>query len=134
MPRNFDRQDVLGAIEGCGGITLTVATRLGCEWHTADKYIKKWESTKQAFADESDKGLDRAESLIARNIDLGLRIQQETKQPVDSSDAKWLLSRKGKDRGYAERREIAGTGEGGAIPLITQIVANVSEGGDENDV
>jgi hypothetical protein len=88
---------------------------LGCEWHTADTYIKKWESTKQAFEDENDKGLDRAESLIARNIDLGLRIQNETKQPVDSSDAKWLLSRKGKDRGYAERKEIAGPGEDGAL-------------------
>jgi len=122
----FDRQKVLDAIEGSGGTTLAVAGRLGCAWHTAKAYIEKWESTKQAFEAETEKTLDRAESLIARNIDLGLRIQQETKLPVDSSDAKWVLSRKGKDRGYAERLEHSGTGEGGAIPIeIREVIVRL---------
>lgn len=119
MPKNYDRQDVLNAIEGSGGVTLTVASRLGCAWHTAEKYIQMWESTKQAFADEDNKTLDRAESVIRRNIDLALKTQQETMRPVDSGDAKWVLSRKGKDRGWAERHELRheGTGSKGEIEI-----------------
>jgi hypothetical protein len=36
---------------------------------------------------------------------LGLRQQQEQRAIVDSGDAKWLLSRKGKARGYADKLE-----------------------------
>ena len=105
LGQNFQREQIMEAIQGCGGITLTVATRLGCAWHTAEYYIKKWVSTKQAFDAEDEKTLDRAESLVKRNIDLGLKIQQDTKKPVDSGDAKWILSRKGKSRGYAPKSE-----------------------------
>jgi hypothetical protein len=117
MSRNFDRQVVLEAIRGSGGITSAVAKALGCEWHTAESYINKWESTKQAFAAEGETILDKAESLLERNITLGLRIQQDEHRIVDSADAKWLLSRKGKHRGYAERKEIGGTGEDGEIVI-----------------
>ncbi len=105
---DFDRETVLEAIKGSGGITSAIAKALGCQWHTADKYIHKWESTRQAFEAEGETVLDKAESLLERNITLGLRIQQEEHKIVDSADAKWLLARKGKHRGYAERREVTG--------------------------
>jgi len=108
---------VLAAIENCGGIMLTVAANLGCAWATARVYVNKWASTKEAFEVEGEKNLDRAESVVMRNIDLALRLQRETQEPVDSGDAKWLLSRKGKSRGYADKQEVelGGKGQDGAI-------------------
>ena len=96
---------MLEAISGSGGSTLTVATELRCDWITAKRYIEKWETTKRAFEAESEKVLDVAESVVQRNIQLAYRKQIETKQPVDTGDAKWLLSRKGKARGYADQQE-----------------------------
>ena len=119
MTRGFDRQEVLDAIEGSGGIVSAIASKLDCTWHTAQSYVLKWQSTKQAFENESERLLDQAESLIERNITLGLRIQQETRQPVDSGDAKWVLSRKGKGRGYADKSEIEMTGD---HPIIFKVV------------
>lgn len=121
---DFDRQTVLEAIKGSGGITSAVAKALGCAWHTAESYVNKWESTKQAFAAEGETVLDKAESLLERNITLGLRIQQEERRIVDSSDAKWLLARKGKHRGYSERHELT-DGEGNAVPIVTEVVVNM---------
>lgn len=119
MTRGFDRQEVLKAIDGCGGIVMVVASRLGCAWHTAESYIQKWESTKLVFEDEDKETIERAASLIKRNIDLGLKKQQEDGVIVDSGDARWLLSRKGKDMGWAERTEVKheGTGEGGEVVI-----------------
>jgi len=119
MVKGYSRERLLEAIKGSGGITLTVAQRLGCDWVTAKRYIEKWESTKEAFRSENEQILDVAESVLSRNIRLAYRQQEDTGLPVDSGDAKWLLARKGKRRGYADKQEIeyGGTGEGGAIPI-----------------
>jgi len=106
MTKNYPLDHVLEQIEGSGGITLTVATRLGCDWITAKRYIEKWETTKRAFEAEREKILDVAESVVNRNIQLAYRQQNETQQPVDSGDAKWVLSRLGKQRGYADKQEL----------------------------
>ena len=49
MAKNYSLETMLQAIEGSGGITLTVATRLQCDWITAKRYIQKWETTRMAF-------------------------------------------------------------------------------------
>lgn len=117
MTKGYTREHVLEQIEGSGGIMLTVARRLGCDWMTAKKYVNLWKSTKAAFESESEKILDVAESVLQRNIQLAYRRQNETQVPVDSGDAKWLLSRKGKARGYADKSEVevGGKGKDGAI-------------------
>jgi len=104
--KGYSLQTMMDAIDGSGGITLTVAQRLQCDWMTARKYINKWETTKAAFEAEREKVLDVAESVVNRNIQLAYRMQNETQQPVDSGDAKWVLSRLGKSRGYADKQEI----------------------------
>jgi len=106
MTKNYPLEHVLEQIEGSGGITLTVAQRLGCDWLTAKRYVEKWETTKRAFEAEREKVLDVAESVVNRNIQLAYRMQNETQQPVDSGDAKWVLSRLGKSRGYADKQEL----------------------------
>jgi len=101
------KQDiVLDAIKGSGAIMSTIARRLGVDWHTADKYCRKWEATKQALIDEEERTLDLAESTLLKSIESG-----------DTQSAKWYLSTKGKKRGYSERHEITGA-EGVAIKVV----------------
>lgn len=96
-PKTYTTEDVLQAIKGSGAIVSTVAKRLSCQWITAKRYIDKWDETRRAFIDETETILDMAESKLYESIQGG-----------NTQDAKWLLSTKGKNRGYSERKEITG--------------------------
>jgi len=123
MTKGYSREKVLKAVTGCGGVVQTVAQRLGCSWKTAKRYIDKWTSTREAFEAELETILDIAESVLFRNIRVAYQAQRvETDHGieyvrVDLGDVKWLLSRKGKDRGYDQRQQVAGTGPDGSIPV-----------------
>jgi len=103
-------------IPGSAGIITTIAARVGCSWHTAKRYIYGMATVKAAYDAEIEKNLDRAESLILVNLQLGLNEQKVTQKPVDSADARWYLRMKGKGRGYVERQEVTGV-EGGPLVL-----------------
>ena len=90
---------VIKAIKGSGGIINTIAKRLDCDWHTAKKYINKWDKTIAAFDDERESILDMAEGVIYTSIRGG-----------NSQDAKWILSTLGKNRGFSEKHEIEHSG------------------------
>lgn len=85
------KEDVLSAIKGSYGIVLTIAGRLGCESRTAKKLIDRWEETRQAYEDENNHILDICESKVYKSVIEG-----------DLNNAKWVLSRKGKDRGWGD--------------------------------
>lgn len=106
-PLRFTKEQVLEAIDGCGGIVLPVSRRLGCAWDSAKKFIDKWAETRQAFENERATFLDSCESVLVRNVQLALKAQAGG-DIADSSDAKWVVSRLGKERGWAERQEITG--------------------------
>ena len=100
--------DDLVAIEGSYGDKTAIGKRLGVCRQTVTSYLKRWASADKAYQEELEGVLDMAESLVAGNIKLGLGKQQEELAPVDSSDARWILRMKGRQRGYAEtqRHEI----------------------------
>lgn len=102
----FRAQQFIDAIPGTGGIISSIAKRVGCNWHTAKKYIREYPTVQQAYDDECQTPVDWAESVVIRNIALALREQEQTNEPVDSSDAKWLLIHKGKTRGYTTKAEL----------------------------
>lgn len=56
----FTAKDFIEAIPGTGGIVSTIAKAVGCEWHTAKKYIDNYPTVKQAYDDECEKNLDIA--------------------------------------------------------------------------
>jgi hypothetical protein len=85
------------AIPGTAGIVSAIAKRVGCDWHTAKRYIAKYPTVQRAYDDEAEKVLDLAETKVIEAINTG-----------DMGTARWYLSTKGKNRGYAERREITG--------------------------
>ena len=98
--RHYTEQEVLKAIKGCGGVVLTVAEKLNCQWKTADNFIKKWESTLSAFEDEGISVKDISERKIIDAI-----------KGDDVQTAKWYLSKKAKDRGYGDTIEIENKAE-----------------------
>jgi len=118
---HYTTQQFIEAIPGSGGVISTIATRVKCGWHTADRWIKTRPTVRVAYQDELEKGLDQAESVVLGNINQAMRKHKQNKDEgilaqVDSTDAKWYLSRKGKGRGYIPASEITGP-EGGPIPL-----------------
>jgi hypothetical protein len=117
--------EVLQAIKGSGGIKMTIARRLGITRPTLDKYIGQWKSAAVALQEEEENGLDVAESVIKGNIQAAAKLQQQTNYAiiVDSGDAKWYLSRKGRHRGYVERQEVTGAA-GDSLQVVIRYADN----------
>jgi hypothetical protein len=94
-----NKDQVLKAIKNSGGIMSTIARGIGCDWHTAKKYVMQWDETKEALQDETETILDMAEGALYGSIKEG-----------NTQDAKWLLATKGRKRGFNEKLDIEHTG------------------------
>lgn len=133
----YKAADFIKAIKGSGGIISTIASRVGCDWNTAKKYITAYTTIKDAYDAEIEANTDTAESVVITNIKATIAIQQRElrlaqlaessgndKEAIahyrlalsDATDAKWWLTRKGKDRGFTERSELTGA-DGGDLTL-----------------
>jgi hypothetical protein len=107
MAYNFTMEQVLDAIKGSFGIMSKVARALdGCAWHTAEAWVNKWATTRQAYKDEEERALDVSESQLIQKCNEG-----------DGPMIRFHLATKGKQRGYTERHEVTGA-EGGAVRVI----------------
>ena len=80
MP-SYKAQDFIDAIPNTGGVIETIAKRVGCDWHTAKKYIEDHATVKQAYENEKSRVDDAARSVVISNI--------VTDKNVDT--AKWWL-------------------------------------------
>lgn len=94
MGNHYTAEQFLKAIPGSGGIISEIARRVGCDWNTAQKYIKRFATVQQAYDDECESILDAAEGQ------LHLAVQEGEMWAV-----KYILSTKGKSRGYTEKSE-----------------------------
>ena len=70
---------------GSGGIITALAKAVGCEWHTAKKWIEDHPTVKQAWQDERSSITDRAQHNIVKAI-LG-----DKDTPGDVQLSKWWL-------------------------------------------
>lgn len=102
----YKAEQFIKAIPGSGGIIAVISSRVGCEWHTAQKYINDFPTVKAAYDDECERVADVAEGVVIKNIQFAAKEQDNTKKPVDSGDAKWWLSRKARGRGYSDKMDI----------------------------
>jgi len=89
MAYDFTKDTIVQAIKDSYGITSRVAKRLGVDWHTADKYIKKYKDAQQAQSDEQNFVADLAEGKLFEAINRG-----------EAWAIKFFLSMKGQSRGY----------------------------------
>lgn len=104
----YRAEDFITAIRGSGGIITTICRRMGCSYNTAAKYISKHPKVREAYEQECESILDMAEGVLIKNIQNAAKLA-DTEAIVDTSDVKWYLSRKGKQRGYFERADVNNT-------------------------
>ena len=83
--RQYKATDFISAIPGTAGIIDTIAKKVGCDWHTAKKYIDEYPSIMQAYSDEVERVSDMAVTVIIKAIKEG-----------DTATAKWYLTKKRK--------------------------------------
>jgi len=95
MTKKIQKYDVKKAIQGSYGIMATIAGRLGCEWHTAKKYVEMYEDIKLEYDNELEKSGDFAETSLLKRIRDG-----------DTTAIIFYLKTKFKNRGYVERAEM----------------------------
>lgn len=100
MTRRISKKALLEAIKDSGGIMTTIARKLDVAWNTAYTKIHGDPETLQAYQDECERVLDLAEGTIIKSIQAG-----------DTQDAKWLLARKGKKRGYGDNVDVTSGGK-----------------------
>ncbi len=99
-------EQFIAAIKGSGGIITTIAQRVGCQWHTANSYIHRHPLVYKAYLDEQEAILDLAETTLLKSIKAG-----------ETTDAKWLLARRGKHRGYGDNVDVTSGGQ-----AITKVI------------
>ena len=92
--KNYSLEEVLRAVEGSGAIMSVVATRLGCEWQTAKKYVLKYPEAVKLFESEELKGVDSAESKLLELVRNG-----------DLNAIALYLKHKGRRRGWGTETE-----------------------------
>lgn len=91
----YTAEQFIEAIKDSAGIVSAIAQRLGCEWHTARHYIDHHPTVRKAYDAECEKILDLTEGALFTRA-------TKDKEPWA---IKYLLSTKGKRRGYTEKQE-----------------------------
>jgi len=110
----FTAKQFITAIPGSGGIIAVIAKRVGCDWHTAKRYIRLYPTINQAYEDECAGVDDLAESTVIKAIRDG-----------DVPTAKWWLEKRRRDK-FASRTEVTGTG-GEPLLNMQELIALVGQ-------
>ncbi len=124
MRRRYKVADFEPHIKDSGGIISTIARNVGCDWLTAKLWIEKNATLSALYEAECETVLDVAESVVYGNVQAAAKLQADARKVntaviVDSADAKWLLTKKGKRRGYGEESDITLKAAGGGIEIKT---------------
>ncbi len=96
--RDYTTAQFIKAIKGSGGIITTIAKRIGCDWHTADNFIKAHPTVLAVLNRRKGSHPGHGRGYAAQEYPGG-----------NSADSKWYLTKRGKHRGYEESKEIIGT-------------------------
>lgn len=94
MPRYTEKQ-IEAALRQCKGMVYVAAKQIGCSPNTIKKRVAKSERLAEVIEAETGFLLDTAELKLASAVIDG-----------ELGAIKYLLSTKGKDRGYVERQEV----------------------------
>lgn len=108
MAKNYTKKQVLDAVLNSRGIVSVVARTLGCNWHTARKYIDDNPKAKRAEIDEREALCDTAESTV-------VTLMKSDDEKIKYNAATYILDRLAKNRGYTTRHEFDHTTAGEKI-------------------
>ena len=105
QPR-FTAARIIAAIADSDGIKSVIYGRVPCSATTLDRWLSRSPTVAAAYEDECNKMLGAAQSVVIGNIQAARRTQKKNKGTdddgvqVDSGDAKWFLTKKGKHLGF----------------------------------
>lgn len=114
----YKTEQFINVIPGTGGIITAIARKIGCDWTTAKNFIYNHPTVKAAYDAECEGILDLAEAKLIEQINGG-----------EGWAIKYMLSTKGKSRGYVERTEVTGA-DGNTLKIE---YVNDWRGATEND-
>lgn len=92
--KGFSTEQIIKAMEGTNGNISLIAVNLNCSWATARKYISDDEQLRKIYKGETERMLDKAESIISQALD------NDGDKKTQLETAKWILATKGYSRGY----------------------------------
>ena len=116
----YTAQQMIDALTATRGMKTLAAKRLGCAYNTVVRYIEKYATVKQAYA-EAHEGLGDAVETTLISQALGERDKNGEGYVRDPNITAliFLAKTRFKERGYVERGELSGPGGG---PIKTQEV------------
>ena len=100
MSKEYTQEQLKNAISGSNGNISVIAINLKCSWATARKYISENDELRREYKGESEKMLDKAESIVNKALD----DDQDKKTQLET--AKWILATKGYTRGYNAKNRL----------------------------
>ena len=125
----YHTEQFIKAIPGTGGIISTIANRVGCDWHTAKKYIVNHPTVARAYQDECEKIGDLAETGLYTALRAETERDESGKvirviKPAEPWAVKFYLTTKARSRGYVLKQEVELSGE-----VQTQMIFYIPENG-----
>jgi len=114
--KRYTARQFIDAILRTGGIIGAIAKNVGCTWHTAKKYCTQYPSVARVYQDECESILDMAEVELIQQIRNG-----------EQWAVKYILSTKGKQRGFTEKQEVDVTSGGKSLLDIAEWKAKAAE-------
>jgi hypothetical protein len=101
----FTVEEVAGALTRQAGVVTSAAKALNCAPNTIYRYLREYPELKQVRAEAKTATIDLAEAMLITKIKEG-----------HMTAIIFYLKTQAKDRGYVERRELAGP-DGAGIPV-----------------
>src|SRR3954449_7553558 len=93
--RRYTQEQVLAALDECQGLCFLAARRLGCHPNTVSRYLERYPRVREAVEAKRGQMVDAAELALYRAVQRG-----------EAWAVQFCLKTLGRDRGYAERREV----------------------------
>ena len=112
MP-NYSAQQFIDAIPRTGGVVSAIAEKVGCDWHTAKKWIEDHPTIKRAWEAEKHRITDRARHNVLVAI-----------QDGDLQTSKWWLQVM--DAEFVPKQQFQGPGDDGELTI--RVVFDGTEG------
>ena len=117
MSKRYPLKDFKAAIPGSAGIVSTIARKVGCDWSTARIAIDASPLLTQLWNNERESLVDMAEGVLLKSVQSG-----------DTQDAKWVLSKMGKRRGWGDKLDIEHSGNINVSQLSDDELAAIATG------
>ena len=111
MAKDYTKEQVIEAIKKSNGFITKVAKQLAqidgkCSWTTAEKFIKRWSETQEAYRGAREEFVDLAEETMR----IGM------KKNKDQHTAKFVAQTLGRNRGYHTELHIKSTTDFSNLP------------------